>query len=320
MTDEFSLSPVSGDLSPVTMRIDENPSAIYLAGLKESGRRSMRQVLNLVAGLLTGNADALSCPWASLRFQHVSAVRSQIESRYKPATVNKTLAALRGVLRAAWQAGQMTAEDYQKAVSVKSVKNTTLPAGRELTSGELASLMAACEHDRTPAGTRDAAIIAAMYAAGLRREEVITLDLEDYDSQTGQMIIRGKGNKERTAYLPTGGAQALGDWLKVRGAETGPLFYCVNKGGRLISNRMTSQAIYNLLDKRARQAGVKDFSPHDMRRTFVSDLLDSGADIVTVSKMAGHANVQTTARYDRRPEEAKRKAASLLHVPYRGRG
>ncbi len=82
---------------------------------------------------------------------------------------------------------------------------------------------------------------------------------------------------------------------------------------------MTNQAIYNMLQKRADEAGVKEFSPHDLRRTFVSDLLDAGADIATVSKMAGHASVQTTARYDCRPEEAERKAAGLLHIPYHGR-
>ena len=62
------------------------------------------------------------------------------------------------------------------------------------------------------------------------------------------------------------------------------------------------------------------FAPEDLRRTFVSDLLDAGADIVTLAKMAGHASVQTTARYDWRPEDAKCKAADLLHVPYRQRG
>jgi len=91
------------------------------------------------------------------------------------------------------------------------------------------------------------------------------------------------------------------------------------KAGQTIfrGGALTSQAIYNMLRKRAEEAGVKSFSPHDLRRSFISHLLDKGADIATISKMAGHANVQTTARYDRRPEEAKRKAAELLHVPYK---
>ena len=111
------------------------------------------------------------------------------------------------------------------------------------------------------------------------------------------------------------------DWLAVRGADPGALFVAVNKSGRITNyEHMTPKTIYTMLAKRATEAGVKSFSPHDMRRTFVSDLLDAGADITTVSKMAGHSSVTTTSRYDRRPEEAKRKAASLLHVPYAGRG
>ena len=314
--------------------LGQNPAAVYLVGLKPSGRYTQRQMLNVVARLL-GTPEThkppeerkkkgeeitwLFCDWAAIRFQHVAAIRAKLEETEKPATVNKALAAVRGVLFNAWRLEQMTAEEYQKAKSVKGIKNITLPAGRELTEGEKAALMAVCENDSTPAGVRDAAIIGMALIAGLRRHELAGLDLADYDPESGKLVIRGKGNKERTGYLNNGAARAMADWLAVRGNQEGALFQPVNKGGRILPQRITPQAVYNLLDKRGKQAGIANFSSHDLRRTWISDLLDVGADISTVAKMAGHASVITTQRYDRRPEEAKRKAAGLLHLPYRGR-
>lgn len=300
-----------------------NPAKLYLIELSETGRYTMAQALNTLAKLLSnGTATAESFAWHELRYQHVTAIRAKLEAmNYKPATINKMLAAVRGTIRAAWRDGQISAEDYHKAVSVKSVKSSELPAGRELQSGELTALLEVCENDQSAAGARDAAIIALMYSCGLRRDEVIKLEIADYETDTGKLIVKGKGKKERVSWLTGGAALALADWLRIRGDNSGGLFVPINKGGRITSyNRVTSKAVYNMLQKRANEAGVKHFSPHDLRRTFVSNLLDAGADIVVVSKMAGHANVATTARYDRRPEEAKKKAAGLLHVPYRGRG
>jgi integrase len=129
-------------------------------------------------------------------------------------------------------------------------------------------------------------------------------------------VVRGKRNKERLVYVVNGAAAALGDWLELRGDQPGALFQPINKGGVITSRRLSTQSIYNMLARRGQAAGIRDFSPHDLRRTMISHLLDAGADISTVQKLAGHASPTTTARYDRRPEAAKCKAAGLLHVPY----
>lgn len=319
MTNEIATTQ-QNDLAIIEPQpLDRNPAAVYLAGLGERSRRVQGQALEVIAELLTGSPDLAACNWAAIRYQHTQAIRAHLAEGRKPATVNRMLCALRGTLKAAWLLGQMSAEDYHKAASVKSVTGETIPAGRELSSGEIAALLADCENDTTAAGARDAALIALLYACGLRRAEAVSLDLEDYDPTTGLIKVMGKRSKERTAYLFNGAARAMADWLAIRGGDPGPLFFPINKGGKLKNDRMTTQAVYNILAKRGELAKVGQFSPHDMRRTFVSDLLEAGADISTVAKMAGHASVTTTARYDRRPEAAKQAAAGLLHIPYRGR-
>lgn len=90
----------------------------------------------------------------------------------------------------------------------------------------------------------------------------------------------------------------------------------ISKRGRLLARRLTDKAVTWILSVRAAQASVATFSPHDLRRTFISTLLAAGADLATVAELAGHANIATTARYDRRGEAAKRKAAALLRIPF----
>jgi site-specific recombinase XerD len=181
----------------------------------------------------------------------------------------------------------------------------------------LKALLAACSADETAAGARDAALIGLLYGAGLRRSEAVVLDVSDYDDATGMLVVRhGKGNRDRTVFATNGAADALADWLAVRGGTDGPLFLPVNKAGVIGGHRLTGQAILCILRRRASEGGVTRLSPHDLRRTFISDLLDLGADISTVQRLAGHAQVTTTTRYDRRGEATKRRASELLHVPY----
>lgn len=258
--------------------------------------------------------------WSALRFEHVTALRSHLsELGRAPASINATLSALRGVARAAWQLGQMTAEDYHRIAGVKNVRASRLPAGRALTLGEISALLDTCAGDKTAAGPRDAAVIALLYGAGLRRSEAAALDLAHYDSTAGELKVRGKGDKERLVPLEAGVAVALNDWLNVRGTCDGSLLCPVRKGGKIELRRMSAQAIYDALLKRGRAARIPSLSPHDLRRTFASDLLDASGDVSAVQKLLGHANVQTTMRYDGRGEAAKRKAINLLHLPYRSR-
>ncbi|WP_293070793.1 tyrosine-type recombinase/integrase [Moorena sp. SIO4A1] len=101
-------------------------------------------------------------------------------------------------------------------------------------------------------------------------------------------------------------------WLKVRGDAPGALLCPIRKGGEVQLRQMCPDAVLKIVRRRAKQAGVESFSPHDFRRTFCSDLLDVGVDIVTVQKLAGHASPVTTAKYDRRGEETKRLAVQKL--------
>lgn len=299
---EYSINGIS---------LDQSPAAVYLAQLAPSGRRTMHTALDTMAALF-GPYDALTCPWWALRYQHTAALRTMLAERYAPATANKHLAALRRVLKECWQLGLMTVEEYERAANVKAVKTQTLPKGRALSLEELAALLDACARDATPAGVRDAALIAVMTAGGPRRSEVVALQLADYERAAGRLTIRsGKGNKDRTIYVSGDAQTALEDWLTLRGSSAGAIFTSTTHAGAT----MTDQAVLVILQKRATEAHVAAFSPHDLRRTMITRLLEAGADVVVVSRLAGHADPATTARYDRRGEAAKQQAAAKLQLP-----
>lgn len=302
----------------VIHRPSENPVDVYLASLAPSSARTMRQSLELLAELSAGRKIAPEqYPWHEVRPHHVAAFKAKLAESCKHSTANKHLAALRGVLKAAWRCGALDSDTYHRTVDFSPIRGSTLPRGRSLDAGEIRSLFAVCMSDSTNAGRRDAALLAILYGAGVRRAEAVALDVSDINTDSGEVRIRsGKGQKERITYVSNGALQAVIDWLAVRGSEPGALFCPVNHGGRMTLRRMSSQSVYMALQKRGKEAGIASFSPHDMRRTFVSDMLDAGADISQVQQLAGHSNVTTTQRYDRRPEAAKRKASGLLHVPY----
>jgi integrase len=278
----------------------------------------MRGALDTIAALLAGEpTDARTFPWGTLTYGETAGVRAALAARYAPVTASKMLAALRGVLREAWRLGEMDAERYYRAVDLPAVRGTTVPRGRALGADELGALFAICATDSIPAGVPDGALLAVLYGAGLRRAEVVALERTDYDATGGALTVRaGKGQRARRVYLSAAGRDALAAWLRLRGVEPGALFWPIDKAGQSQPRHMSAHAVRAILCKRTAQASVATCSPHDFRRTFVSDLLAAGVDLVTVQEVAGHAHVTTTARYDRRGEARKRRAAEQLRVPY----
>ncbi len=298
--------------APVPLTL--HPAAVYLDSLSEGSKPTMKQALDAIASAVTsGSCDCFTLNWAALRYQNTSAIRAALKKQYAPATANKMLCALRRVLKEALRLDLIDPIDYAKAVDLGSIKESRKLRGRALSSDEITNLMAVCSRSSNPIDLRDAALIGILRGAGLRRAEVIKLELKDFNPQTGALAIhRGKGDKDRMVYLPESAIVFVNNWLKVRGRTAGALLCPVRKGGRVQLRHMTSDAVLKIMRRRASQAGVESFSPHDFRRTFCSDLLDAGVDIVTVQKLAGHANPNTTAKYDRRGEETKRQAVQKL--------
>ena len=283
---------------------------LYLDNLAPSGRRSVRSRLSSAAEILGYAGTLETVPWTRFGYAELNAVRAELLRRGKaPSTINGTLAALRGVLRTAFGLGLVTADVYLRLDQVKLVKGTALPAGRSLTPAELGKLLRVCRRDTGGAGARDAAMISLMALVGLRRSEVVGLTMADFDVRRGRLLVRaGKGRRQRELVLPGMVRRVLADWRKVRGRGPGALFCPVTAGGCVEHRALSAQRVYDVVVARAFAAGIERCTPHDLRRTFVTELLGQDVDLNTVRQLAGHSDLQTTARYDRRDDLAQRRA------------
>jgi site-specific recombinase XerC len=210
---------------------ERHPLVVYLASLAPGSRRTMRGALRTIALLVSPALDEMTAPWTALDFAHTTAIRSKLAERYAPSTANRMLAALRGVLKAAFKLGLIDADHMTRACAIEPVRGTRLPKGRALSSGEMSALFTACDA-RTAKGARDAALLGILYGCGLRRAESVALDLADFDAENGGLLVNGKGDKQRKVFIANGARAALDAWLVDRGDHEGALFHPVNKAGR----------------------------------------------------------------------------------------
>jgi len=298
----------------LTQQHKTNPVSLYLDSLAPSGRRSVKSSLISSSTVLGFEGPLESMPWSLVEYQHVAQIRTCLNQQGKAAnTINLALSAVRGVMKACFNLGLIKADQLLLLNSVKPVRGQRLPSGRSLTPSEISKLHRVCQRDNTVAGKRDHALIALMLATGLRRAEVVAITIDDYNSRTGLLIIhQGKGSKQRLTYLNSESRALIRQWRSCRGDQPGSLFNPVTKNSQVVNRPLVSQSIYDIIQQRAEQACIDNVRPHDLRRTFVTQLLEAGVDLNTTRQLAGHQAIQTTARYDFRSEKTQKKAVQQL--------
>lgn len=313
----MTTAPLPSPATPATA----NPALRYLNSLtRVSSRRTMASYLNNVAAFL-GHADLTRCPWAALRRPHVEAMlrhmteqgslrldhhpqARQVQGRgLSPRTINSYLAALKQVAQAAWQAGLMPVDDYQQIRHIRRIPGTRQPRPL-LEQDAFGQLLAQCQQDRGVAGIRDAALLSLLISTGLRRSELVSLDLQQIDRASGGFRVLGKGNRERWIYLSRQALAGLNRWIEeVRGAQPGPLFVRIRVGDDTTGERLSAEGVRYILEKRCRQAGQPVRSPHELRAAFASWLLRQGESLASIQLALGHSDIRTTELYLRRLQQ-----------------
>jgi integrase/recombinase XerC len=232
------------------------------------------------------------------------------EAGYAKSTISRRMSAVRTFFKFARREGWVTASPADALRNPR--KGRQLP--HFLTADEVAQLLATPASDK-PMALRDRAILETLYSAGLRVSELVGSSDGDLDLAQGLLHVRGKGRKERLAPVGSYAIAALRAWLAQRKlspqeppGEGAPLF--TNKFGR----RLTTRSVARMLEKHLKVAGLDPrTSPHTLRHSFATHLLDRGADIRSVQELLGHSSLVTTQVYTHVSATKLREAYEKAH-------
>jgi integrase/recombinase XerD len=231
------------------------------------------------------------------------------EEAYKATSVARALSAVRTFHRFALREGLVTDDPTAGVVRPRLPRGLPHP----LTVDEVTAIIDA-PPSGTPTGVRDRAILELLYGAGLRVSELTGLDVDDVDLEEGAVRVLGKGSKERDVPIGRMAQDAIGAYLRT----ARPLLATARSRGALFLNarggRLTRQSCARLLAEHARRAGIRrTVTPHDLRHSFATHLLEGGADVRVVQELLGHASVATTQIYTLVTTEHLRSAYDLAH-------
>ena len=290
------------------------PYTLYMGRLAPNSQRSIASQLNSIAAMLDWPEHERQERFHHIDYQQASHIKAMLLTKgWAARSINRAMTAIRNIVKVAVMTGIAPEAQVIQLQAITKVKHGS-HKGTPLTAQQVNKLFKHLNADKSATGKRNAAIVTILLGSGLRRSELVALRYGDFSVEANTLHIeKGKGNKSRTVYLPDWTAKGLLDWLKIRGDGDGFLFVRIVRGGHIQhDSKLSSSFIYSLIRKSLAAIGVEGVSPHDLRRTFITRLLEQNVDLNTVRQMAGHADIATTIMYDKRDQQVMQKAASQL--------
>ena len=224
----------------------------------------------------------------------------------KARSAARVVHALRGFYRFAVREGRLREDPMENLRAPRSFR----PLPRCLSASQVEALLAAPDTG-TPLGLRDRAILEVLYATGLRASELVSLRTADVDLEVGILKCFGKGRKERLVPVGSEARSWVARYLEARGrqAKAAPTLFLSQRGGPL--SRM---GLWGIVRRHAVSAGVADvLTPHVLRHSFATHLLERGADLRALQAMLGHADISTTQVYTHISRERLRRIYDQFH-------
>lgn len=280
---------------------------LYIAsekGLAQNTLESYERDVNAFAAFL---ADKGVTAWDSASREHLIAFLSHLQDQgYASSSICRTFIALKVLFRFLKRESSI-----QENITIHlSTPKLWQLMPEYLTQDEMDRLLQQPDA-ATPTGCRDLAVLEVLYACGLRVSELCGLKL--YDVTDDYVKVKGKGGKERLVPIGRKAIKALDDYLTTFRGETGddknPPLFVTQKGKTL--NRVS---VWKMIKHRAQHAGItKNISPHTLRHSFATHLLDHGADLRVIQEMLGHASIQSTDRYTHVSQTHLKEAFDAFH-------
>ncbi|MBM2832101.1 MAG: xerC [Dehalococcoidia bacterium] len=232
------------------------------------------------------------------------------ERGYGPSTVARKIAAARSFFRYMVNEGKLKANPTENLGSARVKRSLPKP----LSVGDVRRLLEEPAKLSTPEAKRDRSMLELLYASGIRVSELISLDLGDVDTKSGYVKCFGKGGKERIIPIHPQAARVTERYME----ETRPQLLLDDDTKALFLNRrgerLTRQGFWQILKGYAQRANLGDkVSPHRLRHSFATHMLDGGADLRSVQELLGHANITTTQIYTHLSSEHLRREYEKAH-------